>query len=242
MFALIGVRNKGEQIMEAPETNRWLGTVQAQKWLLLLVWAILLTGSGAGIRNACAQGSIPSLQGVYQGPGSDTLCGVTVQSPVTVSITSQVNGNFSGQLATSDGSGVPALISGTVDSTGQLQGDYHYSNGTGGGQGTFTGQFDGTVVPRTLNLTLTGTATGLGISCPETITVNAAPLAAGGASADLSITGSATPTPVATGTRITWRLTVANAGPDDATNTTVVNPAPAGTGIVAATSSQGQCV
>jgi uncharacterized repeat protein (TIGR01451 family) len=46
---------------------------------------------------------------------------------------------------------------------------------------------------------------------------------------------------VAAGNSITYTLTVSNAGPNDAIAALVVNPAPLGTSIVAATSSQGAC-
>jgi uncharacterized repeat protein (TIGR01451 family) len=46
---------------------------------------------------------------------------------------------------------------------------------------------------------------------------------------------------VATGKTITYKLTVANAGPNDATSTLAVNPAPIGISILNATSNQGVC-
>jgi uncharacterized repeat protein (TIGR01451 family) len=107
------------------------------------------------------------------------------------------------------------------------------------------GQFDGSEIPKTLTLNMTGTDTvkapGGTETVGDTITFEGALLTASGSSADLSITGSASPTPVATGKTITYSLTVANAGPDDATGTLVVNPTPQGTSIVSATSSQGVC-
>jgi uncharacterized repeat protein (TIGR01451 family) len=190
---------------------------------------------------AHAQGSIPALRGVYQGSGSTMNCVAGGQAHVTVSITSQVNANFNGQAAATDGAGATVFLSGTVDSAGNLQGTYEYSVGDTSGQGTFTGKFDPTVVPKTLHLDLTGTITALPLSCGEKITIDAVLLTAGGASADLSITGSVSPTPAATGKSITYSLTVANAGPNDATATLAVNPAPVGAFVVNATSSQGVC-
>jgi uncharacterized repeat protein (TIGR01451 family) len=168
-------------------------------------------------------------------------CVAAGTAQVTVTITNQVNQEFSGQGAATDGAGATVFLTGTVDSTGALQGAYEYAVGGTSGQGTFTGKFDFTVVPKTLHLDLTGTITAPPLSCGETITIDAALLTAGGASADLSITGSATPSPVATGKTITYNLTVANAGPNDATATFAVNPAPIGISILNATSTQGVC-
>src|SRR3954447_3206067 len=60
-------------------------------------------------------------------------------------------------------------------------------------------------------------------------------------SADLSITKSASPNPVSTGGALTYHLTVANAGPDQATNVVVKDNLPKGVTFVSATSSQGTC-
>jgi uncharacterized repeat protein (TIGR01451 family) len=193
------------------------------------------------------------VQGAYQGTVDFSVnCNLPVPLPfplpqgqlqVTANITSQMDGTFSGVLG-------PVSLNGTVDASGRLQGTYD----DGLPQNvpgltitqTFTGQFDATAVPKTLALVLTDTisvvAGDQSVSCTATYNFQGTALSAGGPSADLSITGSAAPSPVATGNRITWSLTVANAGPDDAINTVAVNPAPAGTAIVAATSSQGKCV
>lgn len=202
----------------------------------------MLVGSGAANSNVFAQGSIPVLRGVYQGSSFAMNCVAAGSAQVTVTITSQANDRFSGQGARTDGAGgATVFFSGTVDSSGNLQGTYDYSTGGTSGQGTFTGTFDGTAVPKTLHLDFTGTITAPPISCRETITFDGTLLTAGGASADLSITGSAFPSPVATGNSVTYNLTVANAGPSDATATFAVDPAPIGISIVNATSSQGIC-
>ncbi len=61
------------------------------------------------------------------------------------------------------------------------------------------------------------------------------------ASADLAIAMSAAPDPVATGARLTYSITVTNAGPDAAAGVVVNDPLPAGVSFFSATSSQGSC-
>jgi uncharacterized repeat protein (TIGR01451 family) len=62
-----------------------------------------------------------------------------------------------------------------------------------------------------------------------------------GESADVSITKSATPNPVASGQPLTYTLTVANHGPDSANGVTVTDTLPAGVTFVSVTASQGSC-
>ena len=214
---------------------------------LRLVWAVLVGTLLAA--PALSQGSVPALRGVYHGASSASNCLASGQAEVTLSIASQVNDNFSGQ-AYNSGGGATVFLSGTVDSSGLLQGTYDYDvpqigGGTFIGSGTFTGQFDGSVTPKTLDIAFTGMITlstpHVYVHCGETITLSASLLTASGTSADLSITGSASPDPVASGNTITYALTVRNAGPNDATATLAVNPPPAGATIVGATSSQGGC-
>ena len=119
----------------------------APRRLLLLIWAALVVGAPAP--TAHAQGSIPALRGVYQGTfnqdlncsGSPPLGG---QFQLSLTITSQVNQSFSGQGSIPDGAGDFTIsLSGTVDSTGRLQGTYDYqvtgAPTTTTGSGTFTG-------------------------------------------------------------------------------------------------------
>jgi uncharacterized repeat protein (TIGR01451 family) len=59
--------------------------------------------------------------------------------------------------------------------------------------------------------------------------------------ADLAITQSDSPDPVAAGSNLTYSIQVSNAGPSDATSVTVSDPLPAGVTFVSASSSQGSC-
>src|SRR4051812_14872368 len=70
--------------------------------------------------------------------------------------------------------------------------------------------------------------------------------AAGGAAAasdpaDLSLTLSDSPDPVATGATLTYTAKVHNAGPDSATNTNVTSALPGGVTFVSATTAGGTC-
>ena len=58
---------------------------------------------------------------------------------------------------------------------------------------------------------------------------------------DLSIRKTDRPDPVFVGARLTYTLTVRNAGPDTATNVRVADALPAGTTFVSVRSSQGRC-
>src|SRR5438874_277825 len=60
-------------------------------------------------------------------------------------------------------------------------------------------------------------------------------------SADLSITKTDSPDPVAAGAALTYSLAVANAGPDTATNVVATDNLPKGVTFVSATSPQGSC-
>jgi uncharacterized repeat protein (TIGR01451 family) len=59
--------------------------------------------------------------------------------------------------------------------------------------------------------------------------------------ADLSLTISDSPDPVATGAVLTYTIKVHNAGPDPATNTTVTDGLPSGVSLVSAAPSAGSC-
>jgi uncharacterized repeat protein (TIGR01451 family) len=65
--------------------------------------------------------------------------------------------------------------------------------------------------------------------------------AQGGDSADLSVTISDSPDPVATGATLTYSLRARNTGPDPATNVVLTNSLPAGLTFVSATPSVGDC-
>ncbi len=59
--------------------------------------------------------------------------------------------------------------------------------------------------------------------------------------ADLSLTSADSPDPVVAGSELTYTLTVANAGPDNAADVSVSFPLPAGAALVSASASQGSC-
>lgn len=61
------------------------------------------------------------------------------------------------------------------------------------------------------------------------------------ARADLSVTAAAAPDPVTVGNNLTYTMTIANAGPDPATNVILTDALPAGAAFVSATASQGSC-
>src|SRR4029077_16301693 len=60
-------------------------------------------------------------------------------------------------------------------------------------------------------------------------------------SADLSLSKTDSPDPVTVGATLTYTLTVANQGPDDASGVSLSDPLPAGGGFLSASSSQGSC-
>ena len=59
--------------------------------------------------------------------------------------------------------------------------------------------------------------------------------------ADLALSGTASPQPVATGSTLTYVLTAKNNGPDPAVSAVLAQTLPAGTGFVSATSTVGTC-
>jgi len=89
----------------------------------------------------------------------------------------------------------------------------------------------------TLRLVLSN-PTGAGLTAPNTATLTIADNGTGVANVSISKTGPATVFPGAT---FTYTLTVANAGPDAATNVTTTDVLPAGVTFVSAAPSQGTC-
>jgi uncharacterized repeat protein (TIGR01451 family) len=90
---------------------------------------------------------------------------------------------------------------------------------------------------------LTDTATVSGAE-PDPVAGNnsaTAETACVGVQADLAITKSDAPDPVAVGGNLTYTLTVTNNGPDPSTNATVTDILPAGVTFVSATPTQGSC-
>ncbi|HEU5101743.1 MAG TPA: DUF11 domain-containing protein, partial [Roseiflexaceae bacterium] len=61
------------------------------------------------------------------------------------------------------------------------------------------------------------------------------------ASADLSITKTSAPNPATAGANLTYKLTIANAGPSTASNVKVTDTLPAGVAFISVTPSQGVC-
>jgi len=82
--------------------------------------------------------------------------------------------------------------------------------------------------------TLTYNATdGGNAATPATRTVVVVPVA------DLSVTQSANPSPVVTGTNLTYTIAVQNAGPQQAQSVALTDPLPAGVSLVSATATAG---
>src|SRR6185503_20682085 len=90
--------------------------------------------------------------------------------------------------------------------------------------------------------TLTNNANVLGIIVdPDTVDNGASADTLVNPAADLSLTKSDSPDPVLAGDVLTYTLGVHNAGPQDATGTTVTDTLPAGVLSEAATPTQGSC-
>jgi uncharacterized repeat protein (TIGR01451 family) len=70
------------------------------------------------------------------------------------------------------------------------------------------------------------------------VALNTTPVGTG---VDLAISQSAAPNPVVSGNRLTYTLTVANNGPQDATGVTVIDPLSSGLHFNGVSSSQGSC-
>jgi uncharacterized repeat protein (TIGR01451 family) len=90
------------------------------------------------------------------------------------------------------------------------------------------------------NVSVISTATNTVV---KTITVGSAPIgvAVTPNSADLAIAQSASPNPVASGSNLTYTLTIQNNGPADAASVAVTDVIPSGTSFVSATTTLGHC-
>jgi uncharacterized repeat protein (TIGR01451 family) len=184
---------------------------------------------------------IPDIGGNYAGTTSDMISncdGLTHPQggSAAIDVTVDQDGeNFAATMAAQDRSGSMIELVGTIDSSGMMTGRYSFNYAGYTGSGTFTGEATGA----SLSFDLTGTLSGNGINCSQTRQIQVAQTLPSGTVADLSITGSASPDPVATGTHIQYAFTVANAGPNDAPGTIVMAPLPDGTTFASATASQG---
>jgi uncharacterized repeat protein (TIGR01451 family) len=204
---------------------------------LLLLSAVAPRVLTAGVPRAYVQTGSPDIRGTYQGQSTDSSsCFATFMSPITVSIITEQGQSFAG-TAIGKG-GTPVNLNGTVDASGLLSGTYGYQipvrNETG--RGTFTGQVTGTQI----RLSLMGMIVVPSETCTETIMITATRQTSASEMSDLSITGTGSPSQVASGARTTFSLMVSNAGPADATGAIVIFPTPTGTTIAASTASQGQ--
>jgi len=219
--------------MRSLKRSRRIACVLATGALLLL----LCTGLAAASPAARPQEprAFPDVTGTYEGPEVRTfVCEEgTINDPLPsfLVIPTQQGQSFSGTLDFGE-----AILNGIVDMSGGLTGTYSFQDPVFSGGGTFTGQLSGDQI----QLSLAGTISALGKTCTETLVVTATRSATTGPKADLSITAMASPSPVASGARIIYALTVTNAGPDDATNVLITQPTPVGITFASATSSQGQ--
>lgn len=223
------------------------GLVRPAAKKVLVVSVAIIATSLVALAGSRGQTGIPAITGVYSGSGTSMNCGVSGSLPFTLSITAQAGDAWSANLTSSVGDGNTVFFDGTVDANGNLQGTYNWSGpDSTEGMGTFTGAYtpgdpaQGT--PAQIDIEASGTVTTPIASCEESIDFSLTEELAGGPSADLSITGSASSAKTAPGTTLTYTLTIKNAGPSDATSAIVVNPAPVGASIVSATTSQGECV
>jgi uncharacterized repeat protein (TIGR01451 family) len=107
--------------------------------------------------------------------------------------------------------------------------------------GSGNAEFEQTVArPVPIGQFVTATAVGEGLFPRNTSEFSACrPVTRG--TADLAITKTDTPDPVFLGGSITYTVTVANAGPDKATNVSVTDSLPPMVSLVSATPSQGSC-
>ncbi len=169
------------------------------------------------------------------GNGNDTLIGTNVAQ--TWNITGANSGNIPG--ATSSFNSVEALRGGTAADSFIFGAAGSLAQTLDGNLGSDTlnnSAIPGAVITPTGPGTLDGfmgTATGIGATFNNINNL-------AGAGADLSITKTG-PSTVPSGGNIQYTITVSNAGPDSASNTTVTDTLPAGVTFVSATPSQGSC-
>jgi uncharacterized repeat protein (TIGR01451 family) len=109
--------------------------------------------------------------------------------------------------------------------------------------GTFAFTADG-LDPTNVDDVITATATDASGTGNTSELSGCVPVVAssGGSSADLSVSGSVAPDPVAGNGSLTYSLTVHNEGPDPASDVTFTNDLPTGVNLDSATMSAGSCV
>src|ERR1044072_5183007 len=173
----------------------------ATSGLLLLLGTVLVARPLTHTARVYEPFAIPDITGTYDGPEVRTsFCAdgtMTFTIPGTLIIPSQQGQSFSGSL--DDGE---IILNGNLDASGGLTGTYSLEVPTVTGSGTFTGQASG----NQLQLNLAGTFSSVGGTCNQTYVLTAMRSASPGPMADLSISGSASPSPVVSGARVTYAL------------------------------------
>ena len=227
---------------------RTLLVIRVSRWCRSLMPVVLGAFLCAGIfpfpQRASSSNAvlvIPDIGGNYAGTTTDMISncdGITHPQGGTAAIdvtVDQDGENFTATMAAQDRSGGTIELEGTIDSSARMTGKYSFNYAGYSGSGMFTGE----AIGASLSFDLTGSFSGNGINCSQTREIQVTQKLPSGMVADLSINGTADPDPVATGTRIQYTITVANAGPNDAPMTMVMIPLPEGTTFASATATQG---
>lgn len=230
-FLGTGAADTGALLAGNPVTMMMDGDTATTPLAQLLNFDIQLGGSDDVF--TLGQTGIPTI--FDGGPGNDLLIGTNVAQ--TWNITGAGSGNIPG--ATSSFVNVESLRGGTAADSFVFGAAGSVAGSIDGDLGVDTldnSAIPGHVVTPTGPGTLDGskgTATGVGTTF-DNINVVAG-------NADLSITKTASAPPYASGSPVTYTITVTDAGPTAAANTTVTDVLPAGTSFVSATPSQGSC-
>lgn len=200
------------------------------------------------------QSGVPDVRGLYAGSNSRVLfkCNdidfnLRDTFPLMVYCFDQQGANFRAVFTDEEGSITGFNLSGTVTATGSISGVYSFlfifPEGQSLESGTFTGQID--VATGAITADLVGTIKFeipdndlIFISCDETNSFSGKRVQSS-AKSDVTITSSAAPDPVASGTRLTYTMNITNNGPDAAAGVTVASSIPDGTSFVSLTASQG---
>jgi uncharacterized repeat protein (TIGR01451 family) len=159
-------------------------------------------------------------------PSSQT---VAPGNGTTYNITLTPTAGFTGQVNLSITSSLPAGVTANFNSSSVFIND---------------------ATPKSSTLTVTTTASTPVGTFPLTITAISGSLqhtataslkVVSNTSADLLLTQTASPNPAATGTNLSYRLTITNNGPASATNVNLTDALPSGFTFVSATTTQGSC-
>ena len=219
--------------------------VRVRRIALGLTVTIAVAMSGVAVSSG--QSGLPDVRGLYVGPATRVLFNCNdPDSKFSFPLDwrtyfyEQTGAAFRSVSVDEEGNSTGFSFSGTVTATGEISGTYFLTLAELIAEsGTFTGQ----ITPGTLTMNLAGRLTFAIPDFPPDLLCETVSLSGNKVNAtitsDVRITSTATPDPVASGTRLTYTYQINNAGPDAAPGVTIASEILEGASFASSRVSQG---